>query len=118
MLGLIGKYATLKTNQFAVVPGPNPYRVNLQPWDYVIEVPIESKFPDGIKITPAASQSDFEKILKVIPEMSKLIGQLSPEQERVNLASLKKSCAWYRAELEKQNTAPQQKNVFPTPEKK
>lgn len=115
MLGLIGKWNVRRNNMFAVVPGKNPYRVNLQPWDCSIETEVSPKHPDGIKVTPAATQEDFAKLIKEIPHM---IGELTPAQEAEALKSLRKGCAWFKEkEAKEKELKAEAKNTFLQTEK-
>lgn len=101
MLGLVGKLAKGNTPHFMAVPGPNPYKVNLKPWDVVSDVEPSKIHPDGKKVTPAASQEDFKKILQYVPEMKQHIQELTPEQEKEVRASLLSNCDWYKKEQAK-----------------
>lgn len=103
MLGLVNKLALTSSNHFFAVKNKqgNVYRVNLQPWDVVETVDVSPKYPDGKKITPAATQEDFKLILERVPEMSKDIKELSPEQEKQAIKSLEKGCSWYQEQLKK-----------------
>lgn len=102
MLGYIGKGHKGKQPQFTVVPGDNPRRVNLLPFDVVTPVEKSARFPDGLKRTPAASQEDFKLILKHIPERKNEIVELTPEQEREYRTALSQGCLWYQEQEKKE----------------
>jgi hypothetical protein len=96
MLGMIGNGSDNNTPTITVVPGANAYPVNLKPWDVSVEVNKSPKYPNGIKVIPAATQDDFKKILTAVPEAKAYIGDLSPQQEKVVVDSLRRNCSWYQ----------------------
>jgi hypothetical protein len=96
MLGLIGKQRELTGVKQTVKNGKNTYVVCLHPYDLVEDVTPSAKYPDGKKVIPAASQDDFKRILAAVPECSRYIGELSPQQEADALKSMAASCAWYK----------------------
>lgn len=113
MLGLIGKQRELAGVKTTVRNGKNVYSVCLNPWDIVEEVTPSAKYPDGKKVTPAATQDEFALILALAPEV-KYIGDLTPQQESEAIASLEKNCAWYKKQkglTAKESAAAQKENT-------
>lgn len=104
MLGLIGKQRQLAGVKGTVKDGKNVYAVSLNPWDIIEDVPVSAKHPTGKKITPAASQEDFKRLLAV-PGVN-YIGELTSQQETEAIASLEKYCAWYQKQMPKNTPAP------------
>jgi len=100
MLGLIGKQRELAGVKGTVKNGKNTYAVSLNPFDIVEDVAVSAKHPTGKKVTPAASQDEFKKIMAT-PGVN-YIGELTPQQEAEAIASLEKYCSWYQ----KQNAKP------------
>lgn len=104
MLGLIGKQRQYAGIKGTVKRGKNTYSVSLNPFDIIEDVPVSAKYPEGKRVTPAASQEDFEYI-KSIPGVN-YIGELTKQQEAEAIASLEKYCAWYQKQNQK--TAPKE----------
>lgn len=96
MLGMIGKGSDNSTPAITVVPGANAHPVNLKPWDVLAVVNKSPKYPEGIKLIPAATQEDFKQILAAVPEARSYIGELNPQQEKVVVDSLRRNCSWYQ----------------------
>jgi len=106
MLGLIGRQREFAGIKGTVKRGKNTYAVSLNPFDIVEDVAVSAKHPNGKKVTPAASQEDFEYI-KSIPGVN-YIGELTKQQEVEAIASLEKYCAWYQKQNQKSaNTKPE-----------
>lgn len=96
MLGYVNNKIAESSPAITIVPGGNPYPVNLKPWDIILPTKVTKLHPDGKKVIPAATQEEMKKILDVIPEESQNIKELSREQERIAIASLEKHCSWYQ----------------------
>lgn len=96
MLGYVNNQIAESSPAVTVVPGKNPHRVNLKPWDMVVSVPVSKLHPDGKARIPAATQEDFKTILAASPGEERFIKELNTEQERIYKASLMKNCLWYQ----------------------
>ena len=118
MLGLIGNKGLGKKNEsFPVTYNGNCYKVNLKPWDVVVNVEPSPQYPTGKKVIPAASQVDFQRILDWVPDMKKDIGTLEPQQEKDALASLSANCAWFKEQQAKEKQPENKTPISTSPTK-
>ena len=118
MLGLIGNKGLGKKNEFfPVTYNGNCYKVNLKPWDVVVNVEPSPQYPTGKKVIPAASQVDFQRILDWVPDMKKDIGILETQKEKDALASLSANCAWFKEQQAKEKQPENKTPISTSPTK-